>query len=124
MITFAVIGVIVCVMFRLLFKTFVEEEKSQSVWEEKEVVEFNFQIPRAVSANHRPSMPLEEREKRRNKLINEIYRMGFIARDQLEVKQREDRNLQNTPYSYLSNNNTYVVKFPGKPARQEGQQSD
>ncbi len=59
-----------------------------------------FELPHKIIINDRPEMSLVEREHRRRKLLNECFKIGFYAREQLREKQSEDYKLSLTSYSY------------------------
>ncbi len=109
---------IVCVVFYVLQKIFIGETTNQQTeWNKDEVVELTFKIPREIIANDRPNaMPVLERERRRRRLLQEVFQTGFYTRELLENKHREDKVLEATPYSYLVNNIPYV-KHPNQPTK-------
>ena len=57
-----------------------------------------FHIPNDIIANHRPAMSLNEREVRRRRILNEVFKLGFAAREEYEKKQMRDKDLADTPY--------------------------
>lgn len=55
-----------------------------------------FTVPNKIIANDRPGMEPLEKERRRRKLLSEVYLIGFYSREQLEQRQRRDREISNS----------------------------
>lgn len=104
------IFLIICIIFYVLQKIFIGETiNQQPEWNKDEVVELTFKLPREIITNDRPdAMPVAERERRRRRLLQEVFQTGYFTRELLEAKHREDKVLEATPYSYLVNNISYV----------------
>ena len=64
----------------------------------KKNIKITFELPAEILLAHRPEMTLYQREKRRRKLMNDVFKLGFYSREAFESKQQEDEKLVNTPY--------------------------
>ncbi|MFA5061951.1 MAG: hypothetical protein WC526_02305 [Patescibacteria group bacterium] len=110
-----VLFLIVCVIFLLLIKIFVSEKHENFEPNRKEIVEIKFNLPREVIADIQPeAIPIWEREKRRRKLLNEVFLIGVSSRARLEQKQVEDRALSNRSYYYYSHDKSKIICNPDK----------
>ena len=92
--------IVVAIIFWLLVRYFVQQKPVVN-FDRKDIAELVFKLPREIIANDRPEgMPIDEREKRRRRLLNEMYQLGIHAREAYEAKQQEDLILARTPYFY------------------------
>lgn len=64
-------------------------------------------IPKEIIADHRPAISLSEREKRRRRLLNEVFILGLSARREVEHKQERDQDLSRAPY-YVNDSNKII----------------
>lgn len=81
----------VLIIFGLLVKFFVpKDDPAEKI---KGITKITLELPREVVINHRPEMTLLEREKRRRRLLNDIFKIGFYSRECLEAKHRADKKL-------------------------------
>lgn len=94
-----IILTIVGVVALLSVLIYIAESQGKKIDRREEENQLVFTIPNEIIANNRPKlMSLLERERRRRRLLGEVFTLGLQARNELTKKQEEDRILGETPY--------------------------
>lgn len=107
---FILIIMAVSAIFFVLHKFFIEEEEKSS--ERKENIEIVLSLPREIVANDRPTMSLMERERRRRKLLEQVYLLGTWHANNFNTLDKKDRELASSPYYSKNKDNSYAIEYP------------
>ncbi len=107
---YLIVIIVVVAIFCALRKFFLGDDVSSSP--QYKNVDVVLSLPVEIVANHRPTMSISERERRRRNLLQSVYALGFRHANAYKILDARDHDFSLLPYYYLSNKQKIYVDPP------------